>query len=59
MFDIFAAIFDRTLLVIRFNPESDHSLVVLFNATIHTALRGAIIYLAIRVVITAVSHGSF
>lgn len=59
MFDIFAAVFDRTLFVMRYTPASPHPLVQLVSATVHTALRAAVVYVAIRVVLTAVSHGPF
>lgn len=59
MFDIFASIFDRTLLVMKYTPVSSNPVVHLVFATLHTALRAAVVYVAIRVVLTAVSHGPF
>jgi len=59
VFDIFAAIFDRTLLVMKYNPPEPGPLATALLAVFHTALRAAVVYIAIRVVLTAVSHGPF
>lgn len=64
MFEIFAALFDQTLLTLKLTPSSPlTSLKVTAYAVINTTIRAAVAlgftYGAIRVVITAVSHGSF
>lgn len=64
MYDIFAGLFDFTLLTFKLQAAPDRSVARIiayctFNTLIRAALLGSFLYGAIRVVITAVSHGSF
>lgn len=64
MFEIFASLFDTTLLTWRLTPQPTASPYrVTAYATLNTAIRvaalGGFTYGAIRVVATAVSHGPF
>jgi hypothetical protein len=64
MFDIFAGLFDQTALTLRFTPMDTMSVqkVIAYtalNTTIRALALAGFTYGAIRVVITAVSHGSF
>lgn len=62
MFDIFAGLFDFTLFTLKMTPDTKlRSIVVctLFNTAVRVLVFAGFTYGAIRVVITAVSHGSF
>jgi len=64
MFDIFAGLFDQTFFTLKITPGKDQGLLYIIAYTaINTAIRaaafGGFTYGAIRVVSTAVSHGSF
>ncbi len=64
MFEIFRGLFDLTLLTAHLTPPPDATRSNVFViATFNTILRATVLagftYGAIRVVITAVSHGSF
>ena len=63
MFDIFSGLFNMTLFTLRFKSDESKTLKVVAYATLNTAIRavafGGFTYGAIRVVATAVSHGSF
>ncbi|MDH3350234.1 MAG: hypothetical protein OEM51_01700 [Gammaproteobacteria bacterium] len=63
MFDIFAGLFDQTALTLRFTPDMMSVQKVIAYTALNTTIRALALagftYGAIRVVITAVSHGSF
>ncbi len=64
MFDIFAGLFDHTMVTLKITPgEKQGLLYVVFYTAINTTIRamsiGLLTYGAIRTVLTAVSHGSF
>jgi len=64
MFEIFSSLFSQSLVVLALAPKDDAAaLRVVAYATFNTVLRAVMLagftYGAIRVVITAVSHGSF
>jgi len=65
MFDIFAALFDQTLLTLKLTPKPSRAtdLRVAAYAALNTAIRATVLaaftYGAIRVVHTALSHGPF
>jgi len=49
---------EYTWLAIRFEPK-DNIPAMLFWGTINTVIRAGAVYLAIRLVLTAVAHGAF
>jgi len=64
MFEIFAGLFDQTLMTLKFTPSEGSSAPKIvtwcvLNTLIRAATLAAFTYGAIRVVITAVSHGPF
>ena len=64
MFEIFAGLFDQTFLTLKFTPGTLQStLHVVAYTALNTSIRAVALagftYGAIRVVATAVSHGSF
>ena len=56
--DMFTACLEYTLLSLRFNPN-DTYIGLIFWSIVNSAIRLGIIYLIIRVVMTALNHGSF
>ena len=62
MFEIFAGLFDQTLVTLKFTPQETVTSVAL-TAILNTAIRftalSGLTYGAIRVVQTAVAHGPF
>ena len=64
MYDTFLALFDKSLVVLALTPpDPTDTLKVIVYAIVNTTIRAVTLagftYGAIRVVITAVSHGSF
>jgi hypothetical protein len=64
MFEIFSSLFSQSLVVLALTPkEGADNIRVVAYATLNTIIRAVVLagftYGAIRVVATAVSHGSF
>lgn len=58
MNEVMNAALEYTLLTCRFKPNDNLKSLIVFS-TINTAIRGAMLYATIRLVMTAVDHGSF
>ncbi len=52
-------LFNHTLFFFRFEPKREQILGCLFWGGINTAIRLGTVYICIRVVCTALDHGSF
>lgn len=56
---MFDAMIDGTLFALRFTPNSDNFVGLMIYTTLNTVIRFGVFYLLIRVVMSALQHGSF